>query len=108
LSSELWEKLKLPGQITEQPWPGYDERFLVEDEVEKAVTVDGKLRDRMKFPKDATDDEMREAVLRNVKVRGVVGEGQIGEVRVIIVPNTHTINIATPKRRKGTSKQSDL
>jgi len=108
LSSELWEKLKLPGHITEQPWPGYDEKFLVEDEVEKAVTVDGKLRDRMKFPKDATDDEMREAVLRNVKVRGVLGEGQIGEVRVIIVPNTHTINIATPKRRKGTSKQSDL
>src|SRR5437660_8981121 len=33
LSSELWEKLKFPGQITEQSWPQYDEKFLIEDEV---------------------------------------------------------------------------
>src|SRR5216110_2916193 len=46
LSSELWEKLKLPGQITEQPWPGFDERFLVEDEVEIVIQMNGKVRDR--------------------------------------------------------------
>src|SRR5438034_1186626 len=39
LSSELWEKLKLPGQITEQPWPGYDERFLVKDVVMPPVSL---------------------------------------------------------------------
>src|SRR5207245_11553487 len=27
LSSELWEKLKLPGQIPDKPWQGFDERF---------------------------------------------------------------------------------
>ena len=47
LSSELWENVKLPGQITEQPWPGYDEKFLIEDEVEIVIQVNGKVRDRM-------------------------------------------------------------
>src|SRR3989440_896046 len=49
LSSELWENLKLPGQITEQAWPDYDERFLVEDEVEIVIQMNGKVRDRMKM-----------------------------------------------------------
>src|SRR5438105_14396904 len=46
LSSELWEKLKLPGQITELPWPGFDERFLVEAEDEIMIEINGKVRDR--------------------------------------------------------------
>src|SRR5438093_5453416 len=48
LSSELWEKLKSPGQITDQTWPGYDEKLLIEDEVEIVIQVNGKVRDRMK------------------------------------------------------------
>src|SRR5436305_11870836 len=51
LASELWEKLnaKFPdnlSDITEQKWPGYDERLLVEDEVEIVIQVNGKVRDR--------------------------------------------------------------
>src|SRR5207244_7920115 len=33
LASELWQDLNSPGEITEQTWPVYDEKFLVEDEV---------------------------------------------------------------------------
>src|SRR2546423_11629659 len=44
LSSELWESLKFPGQITVQSWPDYDEKILVEDEVEIVVQLNGKVR----------------------------------------------------------------
>src|SRR5262249_35667526 len=47
LSSELWERLKAKGDVAEQGWPGHDEKFLVEDEVEIVVQVNGKVRDRM-------------------------------------------------------------
>src|SRR6266480_487385 len=68
LTSELWEKLnaKLPdnlGDITEQKWPGYDERFLVEDEVEIVIQVNGKVRDRMKMSIQASEEEIKNAAL---------------------------------------------
>ena len=33
----------------EQRWPSYDERLLVEDEVEIVLQINGKVRDRMKM-----------------------------------------------------------
>ncbi len=35
------------------PWPAYDDRYLVEDEIEIPVQVNGKLRARIKIPADA-------------------------------------------------------
>ena len=54
ITSELWEKLNrrfgdAVEDITEQSWPAYDERLLVEDEVEIVVQINGKLRDRIKL-----------------------------------------------------------
>src|SRR5437764_8254178 len=52
LSSELWEKLSekfgdVGGDITEQQWPNYDEKLLIEDEVEVVIQINGKVRARM-------------------------------------------------------------
>ncbi|MBV9733610.1 MAG: leucine--tRNA ligase, partial [Verrucomicrobia bacterium] len=52
LSEELWERLSqrfpiFSGQISQQAWPVWDDAYLVEDEVEIIVQVNGKLRDRI-------------------------------------------------------------
>src|SRR6266436_651804 len=83
LSSELWEKLKLPGQITGQPWPGYDERFLVEDEVEIVIQVNGKVRDRMKMSIQASEEEIKNAALALPKIQELTAGKQIRKVVVI-------------------------
>src|SRR6202011_4607067 len=70
LSSELWEKLKSPGDITAQTWPSCDERLLVEDEVEIALQINGKVRDRLKVPVNAPDEIVKEAALANPRVKG--------------------------------------
>ncbi len=44
----------------EQSWPAYDERLLVEDEVEIVIQINGKLRDRMKMPIVATEEELKD------------------------------------------------
>ncbi|MDP9187368.1 MAG: class I tRNA ligase family protein, partial [Verrucomicrobiota bacterium] len=85
LSSELWENLKLPGQITEQPWPGYDEKFLVEDEVEIVIQVNGKVRATMKFPLDATEEEVKSAALHNFRIQQFVLYKEIR--KTVFVPN---------------------
>jgi leucyl-tRNA synthetase len=83
LSSELWEKLKLAGQITEQPWPGHDESFLVEDEVEIVIQVNGKVRDRMKMSIQASEEEIKNAALALPKIQELTAAKQIRKVVVI-------------------------
>ena len=53
IASELWEKMRekfavTPAHLTDQSWPEYDERLLVEDEVEIIVQLKGKVRDRFR------------------------------------------------------------
>ncbi len=90
LTSEIWEKLNAKfqdnvGEITEQKWPGYDERVLTEDEVEIVIQVNGKVRDRMKMSILATEDEMKAAALASPKIRELVAEKTIR--KVVAIPN---------------------
>jgi leucyl-tRNA synthetase len=85
VTSELWQQLKIPGDITEQTWPAYDENFLVEDEVEIVLQVNGKVRDRIKIPLGASNEQLEAAALANAKVKSAVGSQTIR--KVIVIPN---------------------
>lgn len=50
LGEELWQQLNFGGFIHEQAWPRYDEAFLVDDQVEIAVQVNGKVRAKLMVP----------------------------------------------------------
>jgi leucyl-tRNA synthetase len=84
ITSELWQQLKSPGDITSQTWPNYDESFLVEDEIEIVLQVNGKVRDRIKAPLDATSEQLEAAARANEKVRNAVGSQTIR--KVVVVP----------------------
>ena len=45
--------------------------FLVEDEVEIAIQVNGKVRDKIVVPLDATDEELRATALANARVQRI-------------------------------------
>jgi len=83
LSSELWEKLNLTGEITAQPWPAYDEQFLVEDEVEIVIQVNGKVRDRMTMSIQASEEEIKAAALALPKMQDLITGKEIRKVVVI-------------------------
>ena len=89
LASELWETLNREfsderGDITEQFWPAYDEQLLAENEVEIVIQINGKLRDRMKMPTVATEDELKTAALSNPKVQDRIAGKTVRNV--IVVP----------------------
>lgn len=69
LADELWQQLGFPGLASAQIWPTYNPEYLVVDEEEYAIQVNGKLRDRLTLKKDATDAEIEQAVLASEKVR---------------------------------------
>ncbi len=98
ISSELWERLNAEfgdarGDVTEQSWPAYDERLLIEDEVEIVIQINGKLRDRIKMPIVATDEELKAVALSNAKVQDrIAGKA----VRKVIVVPKKLVNIVVP------------
>jgi len=95
ISSELWERLNAKfgdsrGDVTQQSWPVYDERLLVEDEVEIVIQINGKLRDRVKMPIVATEEELKAVALSNPKVQDrIAGKA----VRNVIVVPKKLVNI---------------
>jgi leucyl-tRNA synthetase len=89
ISSELWERLSAEfgaarGDVTEQSWPAYDERLLIEDEVEIVIQINGKLRDRIKMPIAATEGELKAAALASPNIQARVAGKTVRNV--IVVP----------------------
>jgi leucyl-tRNA synthetase len=90
LAEELWEKLGHDDTVTYEPWPEYDETKLIEDEVEIAVQIMGKVRAKIKIAKDATKEETEEAALADEKIKEQI-EGKT--VRKVIVVPGKLVNI---------------
>jgi leucyl-tRNA synthetase len=89
MASELWERLNASftdarGDITRHRWPSYDERLLVEDEVEVVLQINGKVRDRMKMSILATAEQMKTAALSSPKIHERVAGKTVRNV--IVVP----------------------
>src|SRR5437762_3110664 len=95
ISSELWERLSAEfgdacGDVSQQSWPAYDERLLIEDEVEIVIQINGKLRDRMKMPIVATEQELKAVALSYPKIQDrIAGKA----VRNVIVVPKKLVNI---------------
>ena len=83
VAEELWQRLGGQGLLAYAPWPGVDGRLLVDDEVEIAVQVLGKVRGRAMVPTGAGNDVVlaaaRQAVASHLEGKTVVKE--------IVVPN---------------------
>ncbi len=88
LTSELWETLGAkfpisPAVITEHAWPEYREEYLIEDEVEIPLQVNGKVRDRVTVPIDATSADLGAIALANTRVQEFIAGKTVHKVVVI-------------------------
>lgn len=85
MAEELWSRFGESDTITYQPWPTYDPKALVEDEVEMIVQVNGKVRAKIKMAKDTDRDEAQQLALANEHVKKFTDGKDIK--KVIVVPN---------------------
>jgi leucyl-tRNA synthetase len=58
-----------PHSLAYQPWPKYDPNLLVESTLEIPVQVNGKLRDLIVVPFDATSEQTGSAAMASEKVK---------------------------------------
>ncbi|MBI5413913.1 leucine--tRNA ligase [Candidatus Peregrinibacteria bacterium] len=85
LAEELWgEVLGHKESLTYEPWPKYDEKYLVEESVTYVVQVNGKLRGDFTIEKTASQEEVIAQAKTLEKVKKYLEEGKI--VKEIFVP----------------------
>ncbi|MCK4628087.1 MAG: leucine--tRNA ligase [Sedimentisphaerales bacterium] len=90
IAEELWQRLGHSGTITYQPWPEFDEGLTKDPEVELAIQVNGKVRDRLTFSADADEETIKEKALACERVQELL-EGK--SVRKVIVIKNRLVNI---------------
>ncbi len=84
ITEELWHQLGHEEYLINVPWPSYDEKALVTEEILIVVQVNGKLRDKVMVSSEATEEEIKEIVLSREKVRQFIKDGEIKNI--VIVP----------------------
>ncbi|MBM3180789.1 MAG: leucine--tRNA ligase [Chloroflexi bacterium] len=90
IAEELWSQLGKPYSIHTQPWPTVDEAATKEDSIELPVQINGKVRDRITVPAEATEDEIKSAALASEVVQKYL-EGK--EPRKVIVAKGRLVSI---------------
>ncbi|MBF1288826.1 MAG: leucine--tRNA ligase [Porphyromonadaceae bacterium] len=90
ITEELWHAIGEETTIVAAQWPEYDEKLLVEDSFKYPVSFNGKTRFIIELPREASQDEIREAVLSADEAQKWL-EGKTPK-KVIIVPG-RIINI---------------
>ena len=57
ITSEMFE-LIYGSQILDEPWPDYDEKYLVEDTINLPIQVNGRLKKTIAIPRGINEDEL--------------------------------------------------
>ncbi len=83
ITEEMYESLGFGGYIHDAKWSAYDEALCKDDEIEIAVQINGKLRDRMMVAADAEQPEVLELVKANEKIAAeIAGKTIVKEIYV--------------------------
>ncbi|MGR6835391.1 leucine--tRNA ligase [Syntrophomonas erecta] len=85
ITEELWHITGHQESVHQQNWPQYDPDALVQEEVEIVLQINGKVRDRLSVPANASEDDLRQLSLKNDKVQTLTKGQKI--IKIIVVPN---------------------
>ena len=83
VGEEIWEKYGHHDTIAYEKWPTYEEAYLVEEEKEIAVQVNGKVRATIFVKEEETNQEIEAKALAEANVQKHTAGKQI--VKVIVI-----------------------
>jgi len=85
ITEEMWEILGFGGMVCRQAWPEWDDSKTVEDLIEIAIQINGKVKEKIMITTGLDREAMVEAAMADSKVQALV-EGK-NVVKVIGVPD---------------------
>jgi leucyl-tRNA synthetase len=92
IAEELWERLGHTETLAYEPWPDYDKELIKEKEIELAVQVNGKIKDRIVVAADADEEQIEAEALTSEKVKAAMGGKP---ARKVIVAKPRIVSIIT-------------
>jgi len=84
ICEELWQICGHQDSVSHHSWPRWDAEALVQNEIEIAIQISGKVRDRIMVPANVSDSELQQLALAQPKIQELLGGKQI--VKTIVVP----------------------
>lgn len=84
ISDELWTLNKFGGRAYQQAWPGWDESKTIEDQIEIAIQLNGKVREKIMVASGLSKEDTENTALADERVKALIDGKQI--VKVIGVP----------------------
>ena len=84
IAEELWQRLGHDDTITYVNFPTFDEKWLVDDEIELPVQINGKVRSRIMVPTDADRDQIAAIALADATIQSHIADKTV--VKQIVVP----------------------
>lgn len=84
IAEELWQLLGHSKTLAYEPWPKFDEKYLVESEVEIPVQMNGKLRGKVTVPAGADPSTIESAAKSDATIAAQLAGKTI--VKTVVVP----------------------
>ncbi len=85
ITEEIWHKTGFNSYILQEPWPEYNENFILQDHITLVVQVNGKLRARKEVQRDLDEEAIKHLALQDEKIIKYTGGKNI--VKMIVVKN---------------------
>ena len=90
IAEELWQRLGHPNTLAYEPWPKYDPTLTLDTEIELAVQICGKIKDKIMVPADADEETIKELALALESIQSQIAGKTI---RKVIVVKNRLVNI---------------
>jgi leucyl-tRNA synthetase len=84
MTEELWQYIGEQGRVYQQTWPAYDEQKTIEDTVEIAVQINGKVKANLSISLEEKQPEVEAKALEIPAIKALLADKTI--VKIIYVP----------------------
>lgn len=83
IAEELWEEIGQPAPVFKHAWPEVNPAYLIEDEMEIPVQVNGKLRGKLLIATGSSNEAIEAAALADEKIAAFIAGKEIAKIIVI-------------------------
>ena len=92
IAEELWRRLGHSDTLAYESWPSYDPELIKEKQIELAVQVNGKIKDKIVVPADATDQYIESQAMLSAPVKNAMAGRS---PKKVIVARPRIVSIVT-------------
>ncbi len=92
VAEELWQRLGHSESLAYEKWPEYDKELIKDKEIELAVQVNGRIKDRIVVRANADEAQIKSEAMSSAKVSAAMGGKP---ARKIIVVKPRIVSIVT-------------